>query len=69
MAARMKRRRARRPRCEFWVTRDRRITQIYNDLVEGNMHSIYYSEAAARSAAYPTEKVWRIEIRATELPA
>jgi len=55
----------------IWIVRDRRISkeQICKELVEGNAYSysIYYYEDAAKSAVYPTEKVWKIEITATEV--
>ncbi len=51
---------------QFWITRDRRITQphIYRALIEGDIHSIYFTPDAAKSAAYPTEKIWAIQINA-----
>ncbi len=54
---------------QFWITRDRRITRphIYKALVEGDIHSIYFTPDAAKSAAYSTEKVWAIQINAEPL--
>lgn len=52
----------------FWITRDRRETkdQACKDLVNGDIHSIYFNADAAKSAGYPTEKIWKIQIEATE---
>lgn len=55
---------------KFWITRHRRITQdlVVKDIVEGNVFSIYFDRDAAKSAAYPTEKVWAIRIEVGEEP-
>ena len=53
----------------FWVLADRRATEdrILADVGNGRITSIYHYEDAAKSAAYETEKVWRIEMKATEV--
>lgn len=51
----------------IWLVRDRRDTKnkVVEAVVEGHIHSIYFNPDAAMAAKYATEKVWKIEIKAT----